>query len=435
MIQIILYLIRKARSAAKWTITLLTTDPVPIRPGIIVFGSIIWCSVVVLLDAEASTLEGAMVLSATITTISAVIALPRRYTRDWYLIAYIYTTFIAVTFLYVKSDNLLNFFSLYELFLIPSAIIVWIYSPNYRGIKSTIIFLVWTQLGSLMVLIAILYLKYTYNIVSFTDCATAAVQIPLPIQLLLVTGFLFKIPTFPFYYWLTKVHVEAPTSFSIFLSGFLVKIAIFGLYKFMPYLGALAINLAILSSLMGAAVSSIMFLHQIDLKKLVAYATIQEMGAFASFLFITQNSNIEALSIFLITHTALSAYYFYVTEVLYKRAGTRSFIGLFGLIYAGPKVAGYTAISVLLFRGLPYTSKFMAEASLVDALSIMNPTLLVYVAVTIFFIGNLMFALKIKSILTYGPHNQGKICNPTYLEVILFWFILITLIIVPFIVI
>lgn len=284
-----------------------------------------------------------------------------------------------------------------------------------------------------MVLLAILYLKYQRGIVSFTDCATAAVKIPLPIQLLLVVGFLFKIPTYPFYYWLTKVHVEAPTSFSIFLSGFLVKIAIFGLYKFMPYLGALAINLAIFSSLMGAVVASIMFLHQIDLKKLVAYATIQEMGVFASFLFITQNSNIEALSIFLITHTALSCYYFFVTEVVYKKAGTRSFIGLIGLIYAGPKVAGYTAISILLFKGLPYTSKFMAEASFVDALAIMNPTLLIYVAVTIFFIGNLMFALKIKSILTYGPHTQGRFGSPSYIESLLFWIVLSALIVTPFI--
>ena len=92
----------------------------------------------------------------------------------------------------------------------------------------------------MLVLVGILYLRYRLGIVHFYQLKTKTVYIPQYVQFALLFGFLFKIPTFPFYFWLTKTHVEALTSFSIFLSGFLVKIAVFGLYKFLPYIGSKA---------------------------------------------------------------------------------------------------------------------------------------------------------------------------------------------------
>jgi len=82
----------------------------------------------------------------------------------------------------------------------------------------------------------------------------------------------------PFHFWLTKTHVEAPTYFSIYLSGFLVKTAILGFIIFIDYVSYQVLLFFIIISFVGVFDATLKFSHQIDLKKLVAYTTIQEMN-------------------------------------------------------------------------------------------------------------------------------------------------------------
>lgn len=361
-----------------------------------------------LLTFKKTSLEGTMLLSASITTIIAMVMLPTKYNQFRTLIGVIYSALVLVTIIFIKTSSIVTLFICYELFLLPSAVLVWLLSPNKRGKKACLFFVLWTQLGSLMVLAGVLYLRVYMGIHSFYQIKAESIDTPWFIEMSLLLGFLFKVPTFPFYFWLTKTHVEAPTSFSIFLSGFLVKIAIFGLYKFLPFLSDSSILLGTVLSLIGSVVSSIAFLFHVDIKKLVAYATVQEMGVLTALLLITQTVNLGAVSILLLTHTLLSSLYFSISDVLYKKMSTRSYLATTGLMYTAPKIAGYIATSILFFRGLPLTAKFPAELALLDSLASIELYVLIYVAFFILFMGNLLFSMAFKRLLVGNPTEYSN---------------------------
>lgn len=135
--------------------------------------------------------------------------------------------------MFACCDNTYMFFILYELLLLPSFVLVYYNSPNKKGLQASLYFLIWTQLGSLLVFLVIMYIVNvsgapTIDVIRDYNFSYEEVFY---LQLILFLGFGFKIPIWPFHYWLTKTHVEAPGSFSMYLSGFLVKTALFGLYK------------------------------------------------------------------------------------------------------------------------------------------------------------------------------------------------------------
>lgn len=135
--------------------------------------------------------------------------------------------------MFVCADDIYMFFILYELLLLPSFVLVYYNSPNKKGVSASLYFLIWTQLGSLLVFLVIMYIVNvsgapTIDVIRDYNFSYEEVFY---LQLILFLGFGFKIPIWPFHYWLTKTHVEAPGSFSMYLSGFLVKTALFGLYK------------------------------------------------------------------------------------------------------------------------------------------------------------------------------------------------------------
>lgn len=108
---------------------------------------------------------------------------------------------------------------------------------------ASIYFLMWTQVGSFLVFFSFIYLYVIEDILFFFELSGSLAFAP---SLLILVGFGIKVPLFPFHFWLTKTHVEAPTFFSIYLSGFLVKTAVCGLYLFFPYFHPLVGKLAVL---------------------------------------------------------------------------------------------------------------------------------------------------------------------------------------------
>ena len=198
----------------------------------------------------------------------------------WKNIKYLFSLniFILVVYFYVFSTNLLVFFLFYELLLIPSFLIVYFVSPSRRAIQASLYFLIWTQIGSFLVLVIVAYLISVVGSSNFIDIKlyNFSYSESLFIYLFLFLGFGFKVPLWPFHYWLTKTHVEAPAGFSMYLSGFLVKSAVYGFYKITSLLGN-DINTTIFSTIciIGVVDSSLKMWGQTDLKKLVAYGTIQ----------------------------------------------------------------------------------------------------------------------------------------------------------------
>jgi len=309
----------------------------------------------------------------------------------WKNIKYVFSLniFILIVFLYVLSNNLLLFFLFYEFLLIPSFLIVYFISPSRRAVQASLYFLIWTQVGSFLVLSVIAY------IISFVGSSNFSVIAIYPfsynevfyIYLFLFLGFGFKVPIWPFHYWLTKTHVEAPAGFSMYLSGFLVKSAVYGFYKITNLLGA-DINTTIFSTIcvVGIVDASLKMWGQTDLKKLVAYGTVQEMNLIYLAFCWGDTSAILGGILFCVTHGALSGLMFYLVDCIQRRFNSRSVVEISGVLQLTPNLGICIFIMCVLYSGLPGTLKFSCEFYIFAGLFEVSPTL----TMLVFFVANVL---------------------------------------------
>lgn len=202
---------------------------------------------------------------------------------------------------------------------------------------------------------------------------------------------------------MVKTHVEVATSFSIFLSGFLVKIALFGLYKFFFLFGTFTKLFAISLAFTSSMVTSILFLFQTDLKKVVAYATIQEMGQLVLVSFVIQDLNIRILSTFTLTHTLLSISFFFIVDILYRHYSTRSSNAITGVFTTSPKLALFIVFFLAMFRGLPFSLKNSVEFNLLANLFSISAGIGLLWLLSIVMVGNLTFSYTFLKTLVFAP--------------------------------
>lgn len=286
----------------------------------------------------------------------------------------IFILFIVLIFLYISTNNLVFFFYLYEAFLIPSIYLVYYYSPNKRSLIATFYFLIWTQVGSFLVFISILLIINYLNIWHFNLLKLSYIPNFLKnwILFFIFIGFGIKVPIWPFYYWLTKTHVEAPTFFSIYLSGFLVKTALYGFYKLFFFNTYMYISLYITILLFSICDVSFKFFSQVDIKKIVAYATVQEMNLIYLGLLFFNKKSLIYVSLFTLTHSVLSTIFFYTVDCLYKRYKSRSIYNIFATFIFYPTMTFLIIFSCLSFNAFPGSLKFFLEIFIFTALFEIN---------------------------------------------------------------
>ena len=272
--------------------------------------------------------------------------------------------FIIFVFLFVISNDFFLFFFFYELLLLPSFFFVYFVSYSKKAIQASLYFVIWTQVGSLLVLLAIFYIISINNCTSlfmFKHCPVRSDEAYL-IYSLLFFGFGFKVPIWPFHYWLTKIHVEAPSGFSIYLSGFLVKSALFGFYKLSNLLTMeISTEFFIFMALLGSVDASLKMWGQSDLKKLVAYCTIQEMNLIL-LTFLWGDSFLVVCGFFFsAVHAFLSSLMFYLVDCIYRRYHSRSIFVVSGIFTLFPNLGFFIFLMIVFFGGLPGTVKFVCE--------------------------------------------------------------------------
>jgi len=284
----------------------------------------------------------------------------------WKNIKYMFylNIFVLIVFFYVSTNNILVLFIFYEFLLIPSFLLVYFLAPSRKSTQASLYFVIWTQIGSFFVLLTTFYIISATGQLSFfmiknynfTQTETFF------LSLVLFLGFGFKIPIWPFHYWLTKTHVEAPSGFSMYLSGFLVKTALYGFYKLSSLFGG-EINSIFFSTIciIGIVDSSLKMWGQTDLKKLVAYGTVQEMNIIYLTLCWGDSLNVISGILFCITHALLSVLMFYLVDVIYRRYNSRSVIEVSGILQRTPNLAILIFIMCIFFSGLPGTLKFTVE--------------------------------------------------------------------------
>ena len=262
------------------------------------------------------------------------------------------------------TDSLLLFFLAYEFLLVPSFFILYKFAKTRRAIEAAYLMFFWTQFGALFLIFSFLYLFFVTNTTSFSVISEFSFS-SLDVNFLFlcwIIGFGVKLPIWPFYGWLPKAHVEASTNFSIFLSGVLVKFAFFGLFKCLLTIQLEPTFYFVYPFLLIGIVDAVFKLfYQIDLKKLVAYATVVEMHWLTICIISGQSCLILSSFCMLISHAILSANSFLLVDAVNRRFKTRLITEISGINFMCPKLFLVSLANTLVFLGFPGSIFFIAE--------------------------------------------------------------------------
>ncbi len=272
---------------------------------------------------------------------------------------------------FAAADAML-FYVFFEAMLIPMYLIIGIWGgPNrlYAAIK----FFLYTLLGSLLMLVAFLYL---YNVTggSFTIADFHKVPLGKTPQILIFVAFFLafavKVPMWPVHTWLPDAHVEAPTGGSVILAAITLKLGAYGFLRFIlpivPDASHMMAPFVIVISLIAIVYIGFIALIQTDMKKLVAYSSISHMGfvTLGFFLFVGGQGSalgIEGGLMQMISHGFVSAAMFLCIGVMYDRVHSRNIADYGGVVNVMPKFAALMMLFGMANAGLPGTSGFIGE--------------------------------------------------------------------------
>ena len=263
-------------------------------------------------------------------------------------------------------DSIL-FYVFWEAMLVPMFIIIGVWGGPNR-IYATMKFFLYTLLGSLLMLVALIYL---YNLTggSFSILDFHQVAIPMTAQILIFIAFFFafavKVPMFPVHTWLPDAHVEAPTGGSVILAALMLKVGAYGFLRFsMPITPDASHKLAgvmIALSLIAIVYIGLVALMQTDMKKLVAYSSISHMGFVTMGLFIFNAYGMEGALLQMISHGFVAGALFLCIGVLYDRMHSRNIADYGGVANKMPVFAAFFMLFAMANSGLPGTSAFVGE--------------------------------------------------------------------------
>ena len=313
--------------------------------------------------------DGFSVLMVLLTTLFGVIATLSSWTaitervKEYYVFLLVLQTGMLGAFM---SLDFLLFFLFWEVMLVPMYFLIGIWGGSNRR-YAAIKFFLYTMAGSLLMLLAILYLGLQAGTFFLPDLIALDIPLQTARWLFLAFGIAFaiKVPIWPLHSWLPDAHVEAPTAGSVILAGVLLKMGTYGFVRFnlplfpeasaefAPYIAALAI--------IGIIYGAIVSYAQQDVKKLVAYSSVSHLGFVMLGIFSLTPIGIQGAILQMVNHGLSTGALFLLVGMLYERRHTRDMDAFGGIWRAMPVFSALSLIVTLSSMGLPGLNGFVGE--------------------------------------------------------------------------
>ena len=265
-----------------------------------------------------------------------------------------------------SAQDFVIFYMFFEGVLIPMFLIIGVWGGP-RRVYASFKFFLYTLVGSILMLLALLAIWYSQGTTDLSTLMTA--QFPGRMQFWLFLAFLasfaVKVPMWPVHTWLPDAHVEAPTAGSVILAGVLLKMGAYGFLRFsVPMLPEASASLAPMMFALGVIAviyTSLVALAQTDMKKLIAYSSIAHMGVVVIGIFTFNAQGIQGALFQMLSHGIVSAALFLCVGVIYDRMHTREIARYGGLAVRMPGYALVFMVFTMASVGLPGTSGFVGE--------------------------------------------------------------------------
>ena len=284
---------------------------------------------------------------------------------------------MALLGVFLAGDGFL-FYVFWELALIPIYFICLLWGGERRH-AVTLKFFIYTLAGSLFMLIGLIILYFnTSGEHSFSMQSLYAAGRDLDIGMqsivfwLMFLAFAIKMPVFPFHTWQPDTYEEAPVEGTMLLSGIMLKMGVFGVIRWLIPLVPIGVaewgGTALLLSIIGIVYASCIALMQGDFKRLIAYSSIAHVGLIAAGVFTLSASAMQGAIVQMLSHGILVFTLFYLVDIIFRRTNSRNLKELGGIRHTAPKLATVFMIIMLSSVALPFTSGFVGEFLLLNAL-------------------------------------------------------------------
>jgi len=271
--------------------------------------------------------------------------------------------------------DLVLFYVFWELVLIPMYFLIGVWGHE-RRVYAAVKFFIFTFAGSVLMLVAIVYLFVQTGSFSLVELTTASTQ---PAQALgamsaralmwvyaaFALAFMVKVPLFPFHTWLPDAHVEAPTAGSVILAGVLLKMGVYGFIRFcmplFPEQMAQSAPLFLALSVGGIIYGAIVAAVQPDMKKLVAYSSVSHMGVVMLGVFSFNALGLHGAILQSVNHGISTGMLFFLVGMLYDRRHSREIAAFGGIRRVIPLLSAFFLLAAFSSAALPLTNGFVGE--------------------------------------------------------------------------
>ncbi len=331
-----------------------------------------------------------VVLTTTLSWISILASFKPIQTRiKSYMVSFLVLE-VGMIGVFLSLDTFL-FYIFWEIVLVPMYLIIGIWGGANR-IYATIKFVLYTLVGSLLMLVAILATAYAYqaghggswvgafdfeSLRAYAATGGFADSLQIGAFLAFFLAFAIKVPMFPFHTWLPDAHTEAPTAGSVILAAVLLKLGAYGFIRFaVPLFPAAALTFApaiIALSLIAIVYGAVVALVQPDLKRLVAYSSVSHMGFVTLGIFVFTEQGLQGAVLQMINHGLITGALFLLVGVIYERTHDRTIAKMGGLAARTPVYVAIFGFFVFASGGLPGLSGFVGEFLVLVGTFAVNP--------------------------------------------------------------